>query len=139
MSPRQLAVSLGLLVWVSGLVAVFFWLQGARFVTAFAGLELLAVLAAFGWHAVHAADGETLSLRTGRLHLERRNGLRRTQAVIKTDWLQLHWSAHGLIELQAGSQHHLVGGHADGARRQHVMAELRQALAQQRAAGRTPE
>lgn len=139
LSPRQLSAGLGLLVLMSGAVAAFFWLQGARFVTAFAGLELLAVVTAFAWHAVHAADSETVSLQAGRLLLERRHGLRSTQHVLDTDWLQVRRSPCGLIDLCAGRQHHLIGQHVDGACRRRVLAELRQALAPRRTAGRTPE
>lgn len=139
MSPRQLVLSLSVLLLVSGLVAAFFWVQGVRFVTYFAGLELTAVMAAFAWHAVHAADGETLTLHDGQLLLERRHGLRCTGAVMPVERLRASWSERGLIELRAGAQTHVVGRHADGAGRIRVFTELRQALGHSGVARCTPE
>jgi uncharacterized membrane protein len=61
-APRQLAAVYIALCVLSLLIAIFFFVQGAAFVLAFAGLELLCVGAAFLVFARHAADHETLTL-----------------------------------------------------------------------------
>jgi uncharacterized membrane protein len=61
-APRQLAAVYAALCVVSLFIAGFFFVQGAPFVLAFAGLELLGVGAAFLLFARHAADCETLTL-----------------------------------------------------------------------------
>ena len=113
---------------MSALVAGFFWAMGARFVTVFAGIEVLAVGAAFVWHAWHAADGERLHLSGGQLHLERRDGTRVHQERIELNGLRIGSAADGAIELNLRGRRWTLGRHADEAHRRHVLAALRQAV-----------
>ncbi|WP_423461076.1 DUF2244 domain-containing protein [Ottowia sp. VDI28] len=69
-TPRQLMLLYASLCLVSLLIGVWFWALGAKLVIGFAGIELLAVGLAFLAYARHAADGETVSLRGGRLIVE---------------------------------------------------------------------
>ena len=70
-TPRQLGAMFVLLSVLSLTVAAFFWSQGAWMVLPFSALELLAVAVAFLMYGRHAADGEHISLRHGRLVVER--------------------------------------------------------------------
>ena len=70
-TPRQLALLYAGLSAVSLTIGVGFWMMGATLVLGFAGLELVAVGAAFLIYARHAADGETVSLQGERLIVER--------------------------------------------------------------------
>lgn len=60
MSPRQLFIALVLVSCPSLLVGIAFFLQGLAWVTLFNGMELLVLLAAFGWYARSAGDSERI-------------------------------------------------------------------------------
>jgi uncharacterized membrane protein len=75
-APRQLAAVYSAICVLSLLIAVFFFVQGAPFVLAFAGLELLGVGAAFLLFARHAADHETLTLSGPTLRVQQCHGSR---------------------------------------------------------------
>ncbi len=78
-SPRQLGLTLACLGFLSLSVAGFFWLQGAWMVLPFSLLEVLALVVAFVWHGRHAADGERISWREGRLSVEHEEAGQRKQ------------------------------------------------------------
>lgn len=69
-TPARMAWLFASLCGVSLLIGIAFWLGGAPLVLPLAGLELLAVGAAFMVYARHAADGERIALRQGRLIIE---------------------------------------------------------------------
>lgn len=125
LSPRQFGGCFVALAALSVVVALFFWAQGARFVTYFAGVELLLLGLAFACHAVHAADGERLQVRGGRLLVERRCGLRHDQVALEISGMRVGEAADGAIELRVGGRCVRIGRHADVARRQQVLADLR--------------
>ena len=80
----------------------------------------LAVLVAFTLHARHAADGESLRLHGGRLHVEFRRG-GRTDTVAFDLWsLRLSATADDVIVLHAFGRTWLVGRLADQIGRAHV-------------------
>ena len=56
---------------VSLLISVWFWTLGSKLVIGFAGIELLVLGAAFLAYARHATDGETVSVRGGKLIVEK--------------------------------------------------------------------
>lgn len=136
LSPRQFGACFLVLAGVSAAVALFFWTLGAPFVTLFAGLEVLALGAAFACHALHAADGERLQVRGGRLLIEGRHGLRQYQDSLDLALLRVAEGAGGLIELRARGRCVRVGGQAPAAQRRQVLAELRQLVLQPVAPGR---
>jgi uncharacterized membrane protein len=125
LSPSQFGGCFLALAVLSALVALFFWAQGARFVTFFAGVEVLALGLAFAFHAVHATDGERVWVQGERLLIERRHGLRHAHEVLDLDGLRVAEAAGGAIELQVGGRSVRIGCHADAARRQQVLADLR--------------
>jgi uncharacterized membrane protein len=122
-APRQLAAVYAALCAVSLFIAGFFYVQGAPFVLAFAGLEMLGVGLAFLLFARHAADRETLTLVGRSLQVEQCFGSR-TQ--------RTEFSAHGLSVEPAVAQGSLVALSGRGQRVQvgrFVRPELRAELA----------
>jgi uncharacterized membrane protein len=106
---------------ISGL---FFW-QGAPWVLAFAGVELVAVGAAMLVFARHATDRETLTLVGGSLQVEQCFGSRLAQAELDADWVTVEPAAGqgSLLQLRARGQTVQVG--------RFLRPELRAALAQE--------
>jgi len=88
-SPRQLGGMFVSLCVVSLAIGTFFWLQGARLVMPFVGLELLALGAAFVAHARHAADGERIFLQDNRLVVERETAGRLERAEFRREWVRI--------------------------------------------------
>ena len=129
LSPAQFGACFAGLAFASVLVGVFFWAMGARFVTAFAGLELVLVGAAFVWHALHASDGERLQVCEGRLQIERRAGLRITREDVPLFGLRVASLADGSIGLSLRGQRWVLGRHAADASRHQVLADLSRAVA----------
>lgn len=128
LAPRQLAACFVALMLLTTLVAAVFWLHGVRLVAVFSGIELLALGLAFGWHAVHAADGETLQLRQTQLLLVSRRGLACRHERIDRIGLHAGLGADGSIELRTRGRCWQVGRQADRVRRQQVLTELRAAM-----------
>jgi uncharacterized membrane protein len=86
-TPRQLGgVYLSLCVF-SVLIASFFFWQGAPYVMAFAGLELLLVGAALLAFARHVGDREVLTLAGRSLTVEQVNGSRVERTDFTAEWL----------------------------------------------------
>jgi uncharacterized membrane protein len=106
---------------ISGL---FFW-QGAPWVLAFAGVELMAVGLAMLVFARHAADKETLTLVGGLLQVEQCIGSRVSRADLDADWVTVEPAAGqgSLVKLSARGQTVRVG--------RFLRPELRAALAQE--------
>lgn len=125
LAPREFGLCFMALASVSLLVGLFFWALGAGFVMLFAGLEVLALGAAFAWHAVHAADGERLQVDRGQLRVDQQRGLRRTQAALDLHALRVVEAAAGALELKSSGVCVTVGRTVDAPRRRQVAAALR--------------
>ena len=124
-TPRQLgAVYLSLCI-VSIVVSGFFMAQGAPYVAAFAGIELLAVGVALLVFARHAGDHETITLEGRSLHVERSLGSRVQHVHLDTEWLAVEPAAGqgSLVQLRGRGGSVSVG--------RFVRPELRAALAQE--------
>jgi uncharacterized membrane protein len=129
LAPRQLLAVYGALCAVSLFIAGFFWVQGAPFVLAFAGLELLAVGLAFFLFARHAADHETLTLVGESLQVEQCSGSRTTQAVFAARWVTVEPAAGqgSLLEISSRGQRVHVGKFVRTELRAELARELRHA------------
>jgi uncharacterized membrane protein len=129
LAPRQLLAVYGALCAVSLLIAGFFWVQGAPFVLAFAGLELLAVGIAFFVFARHAADHETLTLVGESLQVEQCSGSRTVHSVLATPWLKVEPAAGqgSLVEISSRGQRVQVGRFVRPELRAELSRELRRA------------
>jgi uncharacterized membrane protein len=71
------------------LIAAGWSLQGAWLILPFAGIEVLALIAAFAWQARSAGDFERISVRERRLVIEVREMGRMTRHEFNTEWAQL--------------------------------------------------
>jgi uncharacterized membrane protein len=110
---------------VSLLISAFFMVQGAPYVAAFAGIELLAVGVALLVFARHAGDHETLTLEGRSLHVEQSLGTRVLHTHLDTEWLAVEPAAGqgSLVQLRGRGGSVRIG--------RFVRPELRGALAQE--------
>jgi uncharacterized membrane protein len=143
MSPRQLAgVYLSLCV-VGALISGFFYAQGAPWVAAFAGLELLALGTALLVFARHTGDREIITLAHGWLHVQRAHGSRTEEHTLALPWLAVEPAAGqgSLVQLRGRGQQVRVGRFLRPDQRNTLALELRQALRRALAAqaGSAPE
>jgi uncharacterized membrane protein len=128
-APRQLLAVYVVLCMVSLFIAGFFFVQGAPFVLAFAGLELLGVGLAFLLFARHAADHETLTLVGQSLQVEQATGSRTRHTVFSTSWLTVEPAAAqgSLVEISGRGQRVQVGRFVRPELRAELGRELRRA------------
>ena len=124
-TPAQLGWLYASICVVSLGIGTFFWLQGAKLVMPFTGLELAVVGVAFVAYARHATDGEKISLQDGRLVVELENAGRLERAEFQREWVRVEPKAgdHSLIEVSARGRSVEVG--------RYVRPELRPALARE--------
>jgi uncharacterized membrane protein len=129
-TPRQLGRVYLSLCGVSTAIAVFFFLQGATLVLAFAGLELAAVGLALLVFARHAADRETLTLIGRNLQVEQCYGTRVARTDFSADWLTVEPAAGqgSLVQLSGRGQTVRVGRFLRPELRADFARELRRAL-----------
>lgn len=129
-SPSQLAWFFVSLCVVSLGIAIFFWLQGAKLVLAFAGLELAAVGVAFLVYARHATDGERISLLGPRLVVELENAGRLERAEFHRDWVRVEPRSdeRSLVELSGRGRSVWVGRFVRPELRAELAQEIRRAL-----------
>jgi uncharacterized membrane protein len=128
--PAQLLAVYAALCAVVLLIGGFFYVQGASFVLGFAGLELLALGAAFLFFARHAADRETLTLTGSSLQIEQCVGTQVRCTEWAADGLSVEPAAGpgSLVEIRARGQRVLVGRHLRPELRAEFARELRRAL-----------
>jgi uncharacterized membrane protein len=129
-SPLQLAAVFGSLCVVSLLIAGFFWLAGAPFVLFFAGIEIVALGAAFTVYARHATDGERVRLADGALWVERHQGGARQVERFNPAWVRVE--AQDLearaVRLGEAGRAVEVGRYVTAQRREAFVKELKSAL-----------
>jgi len=124
-TPTQLVQFYASLCVVSLGIAAFFWVQGARMVLPFAGLELTAVGAALLIYARHARDGEKIFLQGTQLVVELHTAGRTERAEFAREWVRVEpKSGDGsLIEVSGQGKTVVVG--------RFLRPELRPALARE--------
>lgn len=128
--PVQLAwVYLALCILSLG-IGVFFWMQGATFVLAFAGLEVAVVGLAFLVYARHATDGESISLQGSNLVVELETSGRLVRAEFERQWVRVEPKSgdQSLIELSGQGRSIQVGRFIRPEQRQMLAREIRKAL-----------
>lgn len=128
LTPGQFGAALTAAATLSLAVGAFFWAAGVAWVAVFSGVELAGVAAAFLWHALHAADGERLSLYPHGLYVECRSGLRWQRHWLARHGLRVVMAADGDLQLRSHRGRLSLGRHATLAARRRVAFELRQAL-----------
>lgn len=136
-SPRQLAASLALLMFVSLTIGLFFLLNGAPLVLPFASLELLALGVAFMVYARHALDGERIWMDGPVLVVESERGSRMVRKEFHAAWVRIEPMVHAdaLIEISGQGQRVQVGKYVRHDVRKSLAHDLRRAVA--RAGGRS--
>ena len=129
-TPQQLGSVYASLCGLSVLIAGFFYWQGAPYVAAFAGAELLAVGAALVLFARHAADREELTLVGRSLLVEQTLAGRTERAGWQADWLRVEPQAGqgSLVQLSGSGRTLHVGRFLLPELRGAFAQELRQAL-----------
>lgn len=129
-TPRQLAAVYLSLCALALAISAGFWWHGARLISAFAGIELLAVGIALIVYARHAGDREVLTLAGGSLAVEQRWGRRVERADFQADWLSVEPAAGqgSLVELSARGRTMRVGRYLRPEARGAFARELRCAL-----------
>ena len=129
-TPRQLGLMFVLLGALSLSVATFFWVQGAWMVLPFTVLELLAVAVAFLVYGRHAADGEYICLREGRLvvELEEAGRLLRVEFAGHAVTVDMPFEVGRLVSLRGGGRVLEVGRFIRQDLRPVLALELRWAL-----------
>ncbi len=111
-------------------IGVFFWMQGATLVLAFAGLEVIVLGLAFLAYARHATDGEWISLQGASLVVERESAGRRERSEFARQWVRVEPKSgdHSLIELSGQGRSVEVGRFVRPELRQVLAREIRRAL-----------
>ena len=112
-APRQLAAVYAALCTVSLAIAGLFYWQGAPFILAFAGIELLLVGLALLAFARHAGDREMLTLVGRSLQVEQCFGRSVARTEFVADWLTVEPAAgqNSLVQLAGQGQRVRVGRH----------------------------
>jgi uncharacterized membrane protein len=130
-SPSSLLVLLGAMMLVSLGIGVAFAVAGAWMVLPFAGVEMVALAAAFYLHGRHAGDYERLALSTQDLVVEVREGEKTRRASLNPAWVQLaeRDSVRDYrLALVAHGREIEIGRHLDDPRRRDLADKLRSAL-----------
>jgi uncharacterized membrane protein len=128
--PWRLALLCALPCLLSLLVALALWTLGYPLILAFAGLETLAVLAAFVVYARRATDHASLTLADGALEVQECCGRAQRTTRLATAWLRVETNAAGLrISGRGGSVQ--LAGYATHEECERIERDLRRALRQQ--------
>lgn len=124
-TPRQLMAVYLSLCGVSLAVGMGFWWQGATYVIAFAGAELLLVGLALLVYARHAADRDMVTLAGADVEVERHFGRQVERAAFRAEWVCVEPAlAQGsLVELAGQGRRVRIG--------RFLRPDLRAALAQE--------
>ncbi|MEO8155867.1 MAG: DUF2244 domain-containing protein [Rhizobacter sp.] len=140
LAPRQLLAFYASLCTLSLGIAGAFWVQGARMVMPFAGVEMVAVGLALWVVARHAADSERIELRDDRLTVEHASGSHVERVEFQPACVRVE-PGHGdrsLIELSGQGRRMAVGRFVRPEQRRQLASELRCALSRWRQGGAQP-
>jgi uncharacterized membrane protein len=129
-TPRQLVGVYLSLCAISLLIGLAFWWQGATYVLAFAGIELVLVGAALVVYARHAADRDTVTLAERDVEVECHFGRQVERAAFRAEWVCVEPAeAQGsLVELAGQGRRMLIGRFLRPEHRASLAQELRRAL-----------
>jgi uncharacterized membrane protein len=130
-SPRGLLCVLALVMFVSLGIAAGFALIGAWPILPFAGIEMLALAAAFYLNGLHAGDYERIALAEGRLRVETFEAGRIARHEFNPGWLRLDERRLGRevrLLLRSSGNEIEIGRHLDTERRASLAECLRRTL-----------
>lgn len=131
LSPRQLAVSLGMLACISVLIAGVFAWRGAWPVLLFSGFEVLGLVIAFVAYGRRAADYERIVVWPQRITVETMRSNRLSRHEMARDWLRIEYGRqeNGLVRLVRGTESLQIGSLVAPGKREQLAVELRSTLA----------
>jgi len=129
-TPKQLGAVFLSLSGISLVISGFFWTQGATLILPFAVLELLALATSFVMVVRHAADGETILLRDGRLVVELERGGKLERSEFHSSWVRVEPGAseRSLIHLSGEGKTVRIGRYVRPELRPVLAREIRMAL-----------
>ncbi len=129
-SPHQLTIIFSLLGLISLSIGISFYLMGAVLILPFSFIEILALLTAFYYNAVHANDYEKLLLGTNFLTVELKNGNRitNTQFVRAFSQVKLIPEHKNMILMSQGSRRVYFGSHVHASKRHLLEREIKAKL-----------
>jgi len=140
-SPRALAWLLVLMAGFAFAIGIGFALYGAWPILPFAGLEAVALAAAFYLNGRHAADYERIALENGSVVVEVRDGERVATHRFDAHWVRLEVDAtprNVRLALRSRGAALEIGRHLDASGRERLAAIVRGELARAREAGVPP-
>jgi uncharacterized membrane protein len=111
-------------------IGTAFWFQGAPMILPFAGIELVAVGAAFLLYSRHATDGERIYLAGPQLVVEWENGGKLQRTEFQREWVRVEptFGDGSLIELSGQGRSINVGRFVRPELRPVLAKEIRMAL-----------
>jgi uncharacterized membrane protein len=132
MSPRTLLALLGLLAFLNLAIGAAFALLGLWMVLPFAGVEAIALAAAFWMVCRHAGDYERVALADGRLRLEVREAESLRTCELNPAWVRVvvgRKRGSMRLALRSHGREIEIGRHLDATGRERFAALLRERLA----------
>jgi uncharacterized membrane protein len=128
-SPIQLAIIFILLGIISIAIGVIFYSLGATLILPFSFVEVIALITAYFYNALHANDYERLRVDNKNVYFESKFGLKyREENFLKSLARILPSDHHHLINLSQGQRNIHFGKHIHTRLRSFLEIEIKQAL-----------
>jgi len=128
-SPSQLAAVFIFLGTISVFIGIVFYSLGATLILPFSCLEVLALMTAFFYNAIHANDYELLKVDQQNIYFESKFGLQyRKESFLKSLTRILPSRHSNLINLSQGQKHIYFGKNIHSRLRSNLENEIRQSL-----------
>jgi hypothetical protein len=128
-SPSQLAAVFIFLGTISVFIGIVFYSFGATLILPFSCLEVLALMTAFFYNAIHANDYELLKVDQQNIYFESKFGLQyRKESFLKSLTRILPSRHSNLINLSQGQKHIYFGKNIHSRLRSNLENEIRQSL-----------
>jgi hypothetical protein len=128
-SPSQLAAVFIFLGTISVFIGIVFYSFGATLILPFSCLEVLALMTAFFYNAIHANDYELLKVDQQNIYFESKFGLQyRKESFLKSLTRILPIRHSNLINQSQGQKHIYFGKNIHSRLRSNLENEIRQSL-----------
>ena len=126
-SPKQMTIIFAVLACICLIIGISFYVMGALLILPFSCLEIVALVIAFFYNAIHANDHEKLTIDSSFVNLELKKGfhLTKTQLVKAFCRIDLLTENKNLIQISQGSKGEVFGIHIHASKRPLFEKELR--------------